>query len=59
MIADSKIRAESAPKLRLSMPPNLLYNCRESSTNRPPFFQNKANFRGGPNARKLSSEKGL
>jgi len=34
---DSKIRAQSTPKLRLSMRPNLFYNCRESSTNWPYF----------------------
>jgi len=36
MTEDSKISAECAP--------NLFYKCRESSTNRPYFMQNKANF---------------
>ena len=31
---------------------NLLYNCRECSTNRSPFLQNKANFQKGQNERK-------
>jgi len=41
---DSKIRAKSTPKLRLSVPTNFFYNCRGSSTNWPLFLQNKANF---------------
>jgi len=42
---DTKIRAKSTPKLRLSVQPNLFYNCRETSTNRPYFMQNKANLK--------------
>jgi hypothetical protein len=38
---DSKIMAESTPKLRLSRPPTLFDNCRESSTNRPYFGKAK------------------
>ena len=41
---DSKISAKSTPKLRFSVPTDFFYNCRESSTNRPYFLQNKANF---------------
>jgi len=41
---DSKISAKSTPKLRFSVPTNFFYNCRESSTNRPYFMQNKPNF---------------
>ena len=36
--------AKSIPKLRFSVPTNVFYNCRESSTNRP-FLKNKANLR--------------
>ena len=36
---DSKIMAKDTP--------NVFYNCRESSTNRPYFLQNKANFKIG------------
>ena len=32
---------------------DLFDNCRESSTNRPYFFQNKANFHGAENGREL------
>jgi hypothetical protein len=39
MTEDSKIRAKSTPRLALSMPPDVLYKCRESSTNRPCFFK--------------------
>jgi len=42
---DSKIRAKSTPKLRFSVPTNFFYKCRGSSTNRPYFLQNKANFK--------------
>ena len=59
MAEDSKIRTRSTPRLPLSMPPGPLYNCRECSTNRPLFFQNKANLSAGQNWRKLSVEKGL
>jgi len=45
MTEDSKISAKSTPKLRFSVPTNFFYNCSESSTNRPYFLQNKANFR--------------
>jgi len=38
---------------------DLLDNCRESSTNRPPFLQNKANSPAVQNQRKLSYSKGL
>jgi hypothetical protein len=41
---DSKISAKSTPKLRFIVPTNFFYNCREFSTNRPYFMQNKANF---------------
>jgi hypothetical protein len=41
---DSKISAKSTPKLRFSVTTNFFYNCRESSTNRPSFLQNKANL---------------
>jgi len=49
---DSKISAKSTPKwrkpshsgLRFSMPTNFFYNCRESSTDRACFLQNKANL---------------
>jgi len=44
MTEDSKISAKSTPKLRFSVPTNFFYNCRESSTNRPCFMQNKPNF---------------
>ena len=37
----------------------LFYFCRGSSTNRPCFFQNKANFAAGQNSGKLSFDKGL
>jgi len=40
----SKISAKSTPKLRFSVPTNFFYNCRESSTNRRYFLQNKANL---------------
>jgi len=36
---DSKIMAKDTP--------NVFYNCRESSTNRPLFMQNKPNFKIG------------
>jgi len=41
---DSKISVKSTPKLRFGAPTNFFYNCRGSSTNRPYFMQNKANF---------------
>jgi len=45
MTEDSKIMAKSTPKLRFSVPTNFFYKCRGSSTNRPYFLQNKANFK--------------
>ena len=50
-----KISADHGSRIR----PDLLDNCRESSTNRPPFLQNKANFPAVQNQRKLSYSKGL
>ena len=41
---ESKISAKSTSKLRFSVPTNSFYNCRESSTNRLLFLQNKANL---------------
>jgi hypothetical protein len=38
---------------------DLFDNCRESSTNRPPFLQNKANLPAGQNPRKRSFDKEL
>jgi hypothetical protein len=38
---------------------DLLYYCREGSTNRPLFFQNKANLSGAQNKDKRSGRKGL
>jgi len=39
--------------------PKLFDNCRECSTNRPCFFQNKANLPAGQNSGKVSFDKGL
>jgi hypothetical protein len=39
--------------------PDLFDNCRESSTNRPPFLQNKANLPAAQNSDKLIFDKGL
>ena len=41
----SRISEKSTLKLRFSVPTNFFYYCRESSTNRPIFMQNKANFK--------------
>ena len=38
---------------------DLLYNCRECSTNRPPFLQNKANFYRSQSVRKPFFHRGL
>ena len=40
----SRISEKSTLKLRFSVPTNSFYNCRESSTKRPYFMQNKANL---------------
>ncbi len=39
------IETSCATDKRITKLTNMLYNCRESSTNRPIFMQNKANFR--------------
>jgi len=55
---DSKIKAEYTPKLQLSTLLNLLYNCRESSTNRP-YYAKQTQFQKSPNERKSCCNKGI